>query len=773
LLFREDSSLVRSGEMISSLLWLSPAARELLQTAAQQLKGAVPCPASQLAKALRGASASDCEGLFSNKEVLEALAARLEKGGEEISDAGAVRLVEAFQGVLEEQVKSIQDKAVPFAKKLPAKGMPSYKALCELLPKGTQPSKTLLNDWMVWHACGNKYDAAACHAPADKLMKDRLALVACAGTGPAADCAIALHVIENVDAYVAWEQSFPASNPQSVSRGLLAPLDENSAEAVAIRRILSRVLPVAVATVVAAEANAGSDIRGVLVKLTENARKQAIIPFYVAPPAPAEKKEGKDGGAKGKDKGKEGKDSKKADKVEKAGFVDTWSPTGSEMPPGHTQYSWLHQQAKGMRSDGFVNTWVPAKGEFPPGHTDYSWQHAIAVAGSGSGKKAALPKQAAKSSPKQQAAAAPKAAAAAAGGFSGDTEAQIKKVGDAIRTLKEKLKEEGLSGKKISDYADVKRLVDELQGLKAGAPAAAPAAAAASASPKQKAAGSPKQKPASAPAVDLDAEITKVGDDIRVLKEKLKSEGLSGKNVNDHAEVKGLVAKLQELKAQPKAEAAAPASPKGSPKQKAEAKKKGKKGAAEEAPGKELTPEEAAAARKALLKKVMKAGGKRGVEIEGAADMGGLGYFCTSVDEPNGDLEMMDHYMTAMNEKSDPTEEERKGGSGEIGKMIFSAGTDQLALLAYVPASKKKECNATEWLTQVLALFQGEMCPGASETLAKGFVKSDHNVNKFPLKMKEPSITEAITFLKKKGLFPDKDDDSDDDFVFGDDDFPS
>merc|ERR1719329_1635677 len=36
------------------------------------------------------------------------------------------------------------------------------------------------------------------------------------------------------------------------------------------------------------------------------------------------------------------------------------------------------------------------------------------------------------------------------------------------------------------------------------------------------------------------------------------------------------------------------------------------------------------------LKKVIKEGGKRGVEIEGAADMGGLQFFSTSVDEPQG-----------------------------------------------------------------------------------------------------------------------------------------
>ena len=48
-----------------------------------------------------------------------------------------------------------------------------------------------------------------------------------------------------------------------------------------------------------------------------------------------------------------------------------------------------------------------------------------------------------------------------------------------------------------------------------------------------------------------------------MLKEKLKGEGLSGKKVNDHEEVKALVAKLQELKTTGAAAApAAAASPK-------------------------------------------------------------------------------------------------------------------------------------------------------------------------------------------------------------------
>eukprot|EP00972_Heterocapsa_arctica_P054041 7963315-Heterocapsa_arctica.AAC.1 len=63
--------------------------------------------------------------------------------------------------------------------------------------------------------------------------------------------------------------------------------------------------------------------------------------------------------------------------------------------------------------------------------------------------------------------------------------------------------------------------------------------------------------------------------------------------------------------------------------------------------------------------------------------MSGLQFFFTSVEEPKGDCALLAKSMDAMNEKSNPTEEERKGGSGHVGKMIFSAGVECLAIAAY------------------------------------------------------------------------------------------
>merc|ERR1719189_1548489 len=194
-----------------------------------------------------------------------------------------------------------------------------------------------------------------------------------------------------------------------------------------------------------------------------------------------------------------------------------------------------------------------------------------------------------------------------------------------------------------------------------------------------------------------------------------------------------------------------------------------KKNAAEKAKEPEVAAPPEDPAKK--LKKVIKEGGKRGVEIEGAADMGGLQFFCTSVDCPDGDLDMLVESMSAMNAESDPTQEERKGGSGGIGKMIFSAGTEQLAVVAYVPEAKQGELDCAEWLKAVLGSQNGEV-KKTGKDISSGVVKANADKGIFPLKIREPMILEANNFLRKKGLFP-EDDSDDDEMVFGDDDFPS
>ena len=55
----------------------------------------------------------------------------------------------------------------------------------------------------------------------------------------------------------------------------------------------------------------------------------------------------------------------------------------------------------------------------------------------------------------------------------------------------------------------------------------------------------------------------------------------------------------------------------------------------------------AAKEREKLLKAIVKEGGKKGVEIEGASDMGGLDFFCTTLELPEGDMELLQARLRA------------------------------------------------------------------------------------------------------------------------------
>merc|ERR1712176_492 len=153
------------------------------------------------------------------------------------------------------------------------------------------------------------------------------------------------------------------------------------------------------------------------------------------------------------------------------------------------------------------------------------------------------------------------------------------------------------------------------------------------------------------------------------------------------------------------------------------------------------------------MKKIIKEGGKRGVEIEGAADMGGRQFFCTTMEEANGDVDLLYESLRAMNAKSDPSEEERKGGSGRIGKMLISKDQEdsKMALVAYSPPSKHTQLTAEQWMTDILStLGGGEMVFGDAYT-AKAELLNDADQGLFVLKLKDSAISQSINYLKSKG----------------------
>ena len=151
--------------------------------------------------------------------------------------------------------------------------------------------------------------------------------------------------------------------------------------------------------------------------------------------------------------------------------------------------------------------------------------------------------------------------------------------------------------------------------------------------------------------------------------------------------------------------------------------------------------------------------------------------------EPDGDMADLEMAFASMNATppEDP-EEERRGGAGHVGKMVFSAGVDALQIVCNVPedlqvdkeqddAPTRKAVFAAEWVQSVLDRFAKES-PGliADSTSNTGYAKATIPANKdlgfFPLKFKDDAMSYAYTHLRERNCF--KEDASSEGEIYGD-----
>jgi len=555
-----------SKDGIEVMLWLSPIAKDLLRDVSKTLRGAVPCAPAKLASALADADIS--EGVLGSAELRKALAAEIKSLGGEISDQTAPAIVDALGKVLSKEVDSIRKEAAATQGKLkkPKTGMHGYSEVKDVA-KSTQ---ALSNDWLMWHSAANAYDAKLVSKPPDAVLAERTALAASCPHGPVGELVTALHVLENIGEYIKWEKSLSGSQSPAACIEVKCPFDDKTANEVAIRRVLTTVLAPDVAMKVIGEvAGDASKVPQALKKAAADARKQAVIPMYAAPPAPKEPKDkkakkGDEGSSKAAAKPAAGAAAKPtAGPAIDAGSFDAlhaatatqelqWHLLAYRLDPGtvlsrtmiepSAEAAKPSQKGKQAASpkqapasaeskkpaalpshpgaaspDAYQNVWSVSQGFNPPGHTDSSWASSMEPDKSNFASTFAC----------------------GANRPPGHTEMSWRSTASSCGAT--------------------------LPAAKTEKAKAAPKAA----SPK----ASPKAAPAAASGPVDEAAVKAVGDEIRILKENLKSSGVTGKKLNDHPEIIALVAKLAALKSGAAAAGAAPkaASPKAAPKSSPEA----------------------------------------------------------------------------------------------------------------------------------------------------------------------------------------------------------
>lgn len=168
------------------------------------------------------------------------------------------------------------------------------------------------------------------------------------------------------------------------------------------------------------------------------------------------------------------------------------------------------------------------------------------------------------------------------------------------------------------------------------------------------------------------------------------------------------------------------------------------------------------------LKASLKEGGKKGQDLAGMRDMGGVKFFSVAIESASGEWPLLDAVLEGMNKKVDATAEDRKGGAGDIGKCLLSANDHLLMMLCHVPDALKDDIVQKDWFAAVIGSVGGAVVgetrvegPDAAGTVIKAEMKADPDNGKFPLKERDVAIAKSFEFLVSKGLV--REEESDDD----------
>eukprot|EP01059_Diplonema_ambulator_P030774 TRINITY_DN53_c0_g1_i1.p2 TRINITY_DN53_c0_g1~~TRINITY_DN53_c0_g1_i1.p2 ORF type:complete len:193 (+),score=105.66 TRINITY_DN53_c0_g1_i1:92-670(+) len=182
------------------------------------------------------------------------------------------------------------------------------------------------------------------------------------------------------------------------------------------------------------------------------------------------------------------------------------------------------------------------------------------------------------------------------------------------------------------------------------------------------------------------------------------------------------------------------------------------------------------------IKAVEKEGGKKGQDLAGMSEMG-LCFQQANLVEPCGHMELMEMAFAAMNKEVDPEAEERRGGAGEVAKILLSADIDRFCAIIHVPEQftsaekndRQYEISAIDWAKAAFATLPGDgkgvEFTVETPTLVKAVYTKDPDAGRYPEKAKDNVSGASFGWLRSKQLVLDDDSDSDE-MVFGDDDMP-
>jgi hypothetical protein len=170
--------------------------------------------------------------------------------------------------------------------------------------------------------------------------------------------------------------------------------------------------------------------------------------------------------------------------------------------------------------------------------------------------------------------------------------------------------------------------------------------------------------------------------------------------------------------------------------------------------GKKMTSEEKA--RGKVCAAAAKEGGKKGQDLAGMCDIGGMKYFTVSMEQCQGDWELLELAMAGANKEVDPEGDDRKGGAGHLAKCFFSCTEDgaDCKFLVHMNADLQGDLSIKEWVSVMIADPEvcGEIIEESADTIKAIARKGAQGKELFPLKQRDAAINASFRMLREKKL---------------------
>lgn len=168
------------------------------------------------------------------------------------------------------------------------------------------------------------------------------------------------------------------------------------------------------------------------------------------------------------------------------------------------------------------------------------------------------------------------------------------------------------------------------------------------------------------------------------------------------------------------------------------------------------------------VKAAVKEGGKKGQDISGMNAMGGVKFFHIAVENAKSSMDLLGNVLEGFNKEVDESADDRKGGAGDIGKILLSASDSVLNLMCHVPKEVAGDIDAMEWFKTVCDACNATILPaGDNPTVMTAEMKADADKGVFPLKVRDDAINAGYNYLVSKSLI--RPEESDDDANYAED----